>query len=74
MGVSTSHYYLVSLLNFLHSGADVINNVGTVVLTDFSKAFDMVDHTLMIEKFIHLGVTGPLCHGCVISSMNECNV
>ena len=41
-------------------GADVINNVGTVVLTDFSKAFDMVDHTLMIEKFIHLGVRGAI--------------
>ena len=58
-GVSTSHY-LVSLLNFLHSGADAINNVGTVVLTDFSKAFDMVDHTLMIEKFIHLEVRGAI--------------
>ena len=74
--VSTSHY-LVSLLNFLHSGADVINNVGTVFLTDFSKAFDMVDHTFMIEKFIHQFIWesgGPLCHGCVISSMNESNV
>ena len=58
-GVSTSHC-LVSLLNFLHSGADAINNFGTVVLTDFSKAFDMVDHTLMIEKFIHLGVRGAI--------------
>ena len=62
-GVSTSHY-LVSFLNFLHSGADAINNVGTVVLTDFSKAFDMVDHTLMIEKFIRLGVRGPSYLGC----------
>jgi hypothetical protein len=58
-GVSTSHY-LVSLLHFLHTGADAINNVGTMVLTDFSKAFDMVDHTLMIEKFIHLGVRGAI--------------
>ena len=57
--MSTSHY-LVSLLNFLHSGADAVNNVCTVVLTDFSKAFDMVDHTLMIEKFIHLGVRGAI--------------
>ena len=54
-GVSTSHY-LVSLLHFLHQGADKVNNVGTVVLTDFSKAFDMVDHNLLIEKFIHIGV------------------
>ena len=27
-----------------------------MVLTDFSKAFDMVDHNLLIEKFIHIGV------------------
>lgn len=54
-GVSTSHY-LVSLLHFLHEGADKLNNVGTVVLTDFSKAFDLVNHNLLIEKFIHLGV------------------
>ena len=58
-GVSTSHY-LISLLHFLHTGADLINNIGTMVLTDFSKAFDMVDHTLMIEKFIHLGVRGSI--------------
>ena len=59
--MSTSHY-LVSLLKFLHSGTYAINNVTSVVLTDFSKAFDMVDHTLMVEEFIHLGVRGPsLC-------------
>ena len=55
--VSTAHY-LTSLLHFLHKGADEINNIGMVVLTDFSKAFDLVDHTLMIEKFITLGVRG----------------
>ena len=37
-GVSTKHY-LLSLLHFLHQGADKLNNVGTVVLADFSKAF-----------------------------------
>ena len=46
----------MSLANFLHQGADKLNNVGTVVLTDFSKAFDMIDHYLFIEKFIHIGV------------------
>jgi DNA-binding transcriptional regulator of glucitol operon len=30
--------------------------VGTVVLTDFSKAFDLIDHTLLVQKFIQLGV------------------
>ena len=38
--VATSHY-LVSLMHFLHSGADLSNNMGTVVLTDFYKTFDL---------------------------------
>ena len=58
-GVSTSHY-LVSLLHYLHQGADKTNNVGTMILTDFSKAFDLVDHTVMINKFISLGVRGAI--------------
>ena len=53
--ISTSHY-LVSLLHSLHQGNDKINNIGTVVLTDLSKAFDMIDHNILIEKFIRLGV------------------
>nr|XP_054760674.1 uncharacterized protein LOC129266938 [Lytechinus pictus] len=42
---STTHY-LVDLLNFLHVKAEELGTVSTVVLTDFSKAFDLVDHTL----------------------------
>ena len=54
-GVSTAHY-LVSLVHYLHQGADKSRNVGTVVLTDFSKAFDLVDHTILIEKMIRMGI------------------
>ena len=54
-GVSTSHY-LVSLIHFLHTGANLSKNVGTVVVTDFSKAFDLIDHNLLISKFVHIGV------------------
>ena len=54
-GVSTSHY-LLNLVHFLHQGADKLQNVGTVVLTDFSKAFDLINHNLLIEKMIDLGV------------------
>ena len=54
-GISTSHY-LVSLLHSLHQGADRGNNIGTMVLTDFSKAFDNIDHTILIQKCIRLGV------------------
>ena len=54
-GVSTNHY-LVNLMHYLFSGAEVSHNVGTVVLTDFSKAFDLVDHTILIDKIIRMGV------------------
>ena len=54
-GVSTNHY-LVNLMYYLFSGAEVSYNVGTVVLTDFSKAFDLVDHTILIDKIIRMGV------------------
>ena len=58
-GVSTSHY-LTHLLHFLFQGAEVSRNVGTVVLTDLSKAFDLIDHNLLIKKTISLGVRGSI--------------
>ena len=44
-GVSTNHY-LVNLMHYLFSGAEVSHNVGTVVLTDFSKAFELTTPSL----------------------------
>ena len=54
-GVSTNHY-LVNLIHYLFKGAEVSHNIGTLVLTDFSKAFDLVDHTILIDKIIRMGV------------------
>ena len=52
-GVSTNHY----LIHYLHEGAEESRNTGTVlVLTDFSQAFDLVDHTILINKIIQMGV------------------
>ena len=53
-GVSTAHY-LINLCHTLFKGADKASNIGTVVLTDFSKAFDLVNHNIAIEKIIALG-------------------
>ena len=48
-GVSTNHY-LVNPIHYLFKGAEVSHNIGTVVLTDFSKAFDLVDHTITYRQ------------------------
>ena len=34
----------------MFKGIDISNSVGTIKVTDFSKAFDCVDHTLAIQK------------------------
>ena len=48
---------ITQLVFFIHSIKVLTrSNIGTVVLTDFSKGFDMIDHNILIENFIHLGV------------------
>ena len=54
-GSSTSHC-LIEILDILFKGTDKRNAVGTLVVTDFSKAFDCVDHTLAIQRLYELGV------------------
>ncbi|KAI8483142.1 hypothetical protein Bbelb_391610 [Branchiostoma belcheri] len=54
-GRSTTHC-LVNLANHLYKTADTRGSSSTWVLTDFSKAFDLVDHTVAIQHLLELGV------------------
>ncbi|XP_071944778.1 uncharacterized protein [Antedon mediterranea] len=53
-GCSTSHY-LIDMLNLLYKGTDKPRKTGRLVITDFAKAFDGVDHTVAASNLIALG-------------------
>ncbi|XP_072022450.1 uncharacterized protein [Amphiura filiformis] len=58
-GSSTTHC-LIELLDIFYKGTDKCNSIGCLVVTDFSKAFDCVDHTLAIQSLCDLGVRGEI--------------
>ena len=66
--VSTAHD-LLNLMDVLFQRADKPKNIGTVVLTDFSKDFDLLNHFIAIQKLIHLEIRGLLFHGFVVFCM-----
>ena len=51
---STTHY-LVKLLHELYEHSDKQRSLCRVVVTDFSKAFDRVDHNIIIPKLLDMG-------------------
>ncbi len=52
---STSHY-LVNILEFIHSHLDKRDTSLALAFVDFKKAFDLVDHSVVINKAIDLGL------------------
>ena len=54
-GLSTSHY-LVGLLHHLYKNAENNKAISTVVCTDFRKAFDRLDHGILIQKMINMHI------------------
>ena len=70
-GSSTTHY-LVKLLDDIQKAVDFPKHSAALITTDFSKAFDRIDHHILIEKFIHLGVrTSILPWICSLSSRSQ---
>ena len=57
---SSVNHYLVSLLDVIHRGLDKPGNHVNLCTFDFTKAFDLIDHTLAIKKLIGLGVNSAI--------------
>ena len=53
--LSTSHC-LINCIHVLFAHADIPKSSSSVVITDFTKAFDRIDHTIAISKMISQGV------------------
>ena len=54
---SSVNHYLVSLLDEIHRGLDKSGNYANLVTVDFTKAFDLIDHTIAVRKLIDIGVS-----------------
>ncbi len=50
-----STYYLVKLVNELCSHTDKPKTKCSVVITDFSKYFDLINHNILINDLLNLG-------------------
>ena len=57
-GSSTTHY-LLKLTDQAYKSTD-LGQATTAITIDYSKAFDYVDHNVLIDKLIKLGVRGQL--------------
>ncbi|KAI8481124.1 hypothetical protein Bbelb_411380 [Branchiostoma belcheri] len=58
-GISTAHC-LIEIMDFFYKGSERKQSVSSLVLTDFSKAFDRVCHTTAITKLIQMGARSSL--------------
>ena len=53
-GRSTTHY-LVKLVDEILKHTDQAKSLSRIIITDLSKAFDRVDHNIVIPKLLNMG-------------------
>ena len=58
---SSATHYLIKLTDKAYASAER-GNATTAVTIDYSKAFDYIDHTILVKKLINLGVTAKIVH------------
>ena len=57
-GNSTAHY-LIEITNFILLNQDLSKPIQTIMLlVDFSKGFNMMDHKIIIQTLFSLGIPG----------------
>ncbi len=69
---STNHY-LVKMMNFVLSSLDKKSSPVALTLLDCQKAFDMVDHTIIINRLISMGINGYIVNWCINFLNNRSN-
>ena len=71
--LSTNHY-LINMLHLLLSNAETQKSTSTLIVTDFSKAFDRINHTVLTNKMIHMQVRPALISWIVsfLSARQQC--
>ena len=70
-GCSTTHY-LTKMMDEAFKNTDV-GLATTAITIDYSKAFDLVDHSVLIGKLLELGVRGKLIKIIISFLSNRCH-
>ncbi len=68
-GVSTTDA-LVEMIHRLYEGTDHAGNFAPLLLLDYSKAFDLVNHNILISKLLNLGIPSHI--GRLLLNCTQC--
>ena len=60
MKSSSTTHCLINFLDFVHSHLDKRNTSLAVTFVDFKKAFDLVEHTVVLSKVVQFGLPSHL--------------